>query len=87
MWNSMIFILLGILLLIMKLDGIYPVADWQWSNIAIPFLFAICWFEMVEPYLGLDVRRQQDRKRQFDAKVQRFQNKKPRRTRRGFPFR
>ena len=83
----MIFIHLGILLLIMKLDGIYHVADWQWSNIAIPFLFAICWFEMVEPYLGLDVRRQQDRKRQFDAKVQRFQNKKPRRTRRGFPFR
>ena len=83
----MIFILLGILLLIMKLGGIYPVADWQWFEIAVPFILAICWFEMVEPLLGLDVRRQQHRKQQFEVRVQRFQNKKTRRQRRGFPFR
>ena len=83
----MIFILLGSLLLTMKLVGIHPVADWQWFEIAIPFLLAMCWFEMVEPFLGLDVRRQRHRKQQFETKVKRFHNKKPRPAHRGFPFR
>ncbi|MAZ10385.1 MAG: hypothetical protein CMN90_12000 [Sutterellaceae bacterium] len=82
----MIFILLGILLLTMKLGGVHPVINWEWFSIALPFLMAICWFELFEPWLGLDVRRQQFRRRQLEARIRHFQNKKPRRQRRGFPF-
>jgi small Trp-rich protein len=82
----MIFILLGILLLTMKLGGVDPVSDWEWFSIAVPFFLAICWFEVIEPLLGLDARRQQFKKRQLEARIKSFQNKKTRHQRRGFPF-
>jgi small Trp-rich protein len=82
----MIFILLGILLLAMKLGDVHPVGNWEWIYIAFPFILAICWFELIEPLLGLDVRRQRMRRRQMDAKIRDFQNKKPQRQGRGFPF-
>lgn len=83
----MVFILLGVLLLVMKLGGIHPVAQWEWFSIAIPFVLAICWFEVIEPWFGLDVRRQQLRKRQLEARIRYHSNKKPQRSSRGFPFR
>lgn len=86
MLNSMIFIFLGIVLLSMKLAGVQPVDGWEWHFIAIPFVVAMLWFEWVEPLLGLDVKRQLDRKRQFEARVHGAQNKKPRPNDRGFPF-
>lgn len=79
----MLFVLLGVALLIMKLSGADPVADWPWVDIALPFLFAICWFELVEPRLGLDIRRQALRRRQFEARVRRFDKKTPRGSARG----
>lgn len=82
----MIFILLGVLLLTLKLGGIHPVNDWTWFSIATPFLVAIIWFEVVEPILGLDVKRQQMFKRKFEARMLELDKKKPRRARRGFPF-
>jgi small Trp-rich protein len=86
MQNNMIFILLGILLLTMKLGDVHPVGHWEWIYIAFPFILAICWFELIEPLLGLDVRRQRMRRRQMDAKIRNFENKKPQRQGRGFPF-
>jgi len=82
----MIFILLGVLLLTLKLGGVHPVSDWAWFSIAVPFLMAIVWFEVVEPLFGLDVKRQQTFKRKFEARMLELDNKKPRRSRRGFPF-
>ncbi|MCR2746044.1 TIGR04438 family Trp-rich protein [Limnobacter parvus] len=75
----MIFILLGIVLLSMKLVDIHPVAGWEWHFFAVPFIAAIVWFEFLEPMLGLDVKRQLNKKRQFEARVHGAQNKKPRR--------
>lgn len=86
MINSMIFILLGIVLLSLKLVDVDPVASWAWHFFAVPFIVAIVWFECLEPLLGLDVRRQLRKKRQFEARVHRAANKKPRRAGRGFPF-
>ena len=83
MLNNMIFILLGIILLTMKLGDVHPVGNWEWISIALPFIMAICWFELIEPLLGLDIRRQRIKKRQMDAKIREFQNKKPQREGRG----
>jgi small Trp-rich protein len=82
----MIFILLGVLLLTLKLGGVHPVSDWAWFSIAIPFLLAIVWFEVLEPLLGLDAKRQQMLKRKFEGKVAEVDKKKPRQPRRGSPF-
>lgn len=83
----MIFILLGVILLALKLSSVDPVSDWEWFSIAAPFLMAVCWFEVLEPILGLDVKRQRLRKLQFEERIRHFQNKKPRHSRQGFPFR
>ena len=79
----MIFILLGAVLLILKLSGVEPFANWEWFSIALPFLLAMGWLEFIEPLFGLDVKREQIKKTQFQAKVQGLKNKKPRRLRRG----
>ena len=79
----MIFILLGIVLLTLKLGGLQPFANWEWLAVALPFLMGVGWMEIVEPLFGLDVRREQARRRQFEAKVQGRGNKKPQRFRRG----
>lgn len=87
MSNSMIFIILGIILLCMKVGDVSPVSDWEWLVIAVPFLLAVCWCEIIEPLLGLDVRRQRIQRQQFESRVRKHQNKKPRPGGRGFPFR
>ena len=79
----MIFIFLGAVLLIMKLGGVEPFDNWDWFSIALPFLLAIGWLELIEPWFGLDVKREQLKKTQFQAKVHCVKSKKPQRYRRG----
>ncbi|HEX4855467.1 MAG TPA: hypothetical protein VFV28_01560, partial [Limnobacter sp.] len=67
----------------MKLAGIEPFGMWDWYLIAMPFLLAVCWFEVIEPLLGLDVKRQETSLRLFEQKIRALKNKKPRRGRRG----
>lgn len=47
----------GVALLVLKLLGIEPVAGISWWWIALPFLFAFLWFDLVEERLGLNKKR------------------------------
>lgn len=79
----MIFLWFGIVLLTLKLLGVQPVAEWGWLSIAVPFVCAVVWLEILEPTLGLDVKRQEAVMRNFEKRVNAFNKKKPRRTGRG----
>ncbi|MCA6217630.1 TIGR04438 family Trp-rich protein [Ideonella sp. B7] len=40
----MVFVALGVLLLVMKLAGWGPVADWAWWAVLLPFGLALAWW-------------------------------------------
>ena len=65
----MVFLLLGVVLLLLKLSGVEPFIAWEWFTIAVPFLLAVCWFEVFEPMLGLDAKREQRKQAQFAKKA------------------
>lgn len=71
----MVFLLLGVVLLLLKLSGVEPFLAWEWFTIAVPFLLAICWFELLEPILGLDARREQRKQAQFAKKAKRSEGR------------
>jgi small Trp-rich protein len=54
------FILIGLLLLLMKWFAFGPVADWSWWLVLTPFFLALLWFEVIEPFFGLDKRKVHD---------------------------
>lgn len=81
--EAMIFLLCGILLILMKLAHVEPVVSWDWFVIAIPFLIAVCWFEIVEPLLGWDAKRELNRQLALHRKIQDSNTKKPQHKGRG----
>jgi small Trp-rich protein len=48
---------LGVIILILKLLGISPVAEWSWWWVTLPFVLAFIWFELFEKRLGLDKKK------------------------------
>lgn len=54
------FVWIGVLLILLKWLGVGPVADWSWWWILAPLAAAFAWFELLEPLLGFDRRRQVD---------------------------
>jgi small Trp-rich protein len=82
----MIFILIGILLLILKLIGHHPVSDWDWFVFSVPFCLALIWFEIIEPMLGLDIKNEHLKNRQFEERKKYFEKKTPLRKNKGFFF-
>lgn len=54
------FLAIGVLLLMMKWFEIGPVGHWSWLVVLIPFGLALAWFEVVEPYFGLDRKKAHD---------------------------
>jgi small Trp-rich protein len=50
----------GVVLLLLKLIGIDPVAQWSWWWISAPFILALIWFELFEKRLGLDKKKAYD---------------------------
>jgi small Trp-rich protein len=72
----MLFLIVGIILVIMKLLHLAPVVLWEWYWIAVPFLLAVCWFEIVEPLMGLDAKRELKRQLELHNKIQETSNKK-----------
>lgn len=47
----------AVIVLILKLLGIAPVADWSWWWVSLPFVIALIWFEVFEKRLGLDKKK------------------------------
>jgi len=85
MLNNMVFILLGVVLIVMRLFGVEELVDLPWYFFGYPFFFAMVWFEVIEPFFGLNVRRQQAQQARLLKKIKDpAPNKKPRRHRRGF---
>ena len=56
----MAFMLLGILLLVLKLAGLGPVADWSWWVVLGPFALAVAWWAFADGS-GLTQRRAMDK--------------------------
>ncbi|MFN7835106.1 MAG: TIGR04438 family Trp-rich protein [Burkholderiaceae bacterium] len=65
----MLFVLIGCFLLCLKLFQVTPFAHISWWWIVLPLLFAVLWFEVIEPMFGLDVARE---KRQYERMSKRF---------------
>jgi small Trp-rich protein len=57
---SMVFLGIGVVLLLMKWLEFGPVANWSWWIVLLPFGLAWIWFEVVEPYFGLDKKKAHD---------------------------
>lgn len=56
----MVFLGIGVVLLLMKWLEFGPVANWSWWIVLLPFGLAWIWFEVVEPYFGLDKKKAHD---------------------------
>ncbi len=54
------FIVVGVILLLMKWFEFGPVGQWSWWAVLIPFGLALLWFEIIEPFFGLDKRKAHD---------------------------
>jgi small Trp-rich protein len=54
------FILIGFLLLLMKWFDFGPVGAWSWWIVLTPFFLGLLWFEVIEPFFGLDKRKVHD---------------------------
>lgn len=51
------FLAVGVVLLLMKWLEFGPVGHWSWWIVLAPFGLALLWFEVVEPYFGLDKKK------------------------------
>ena len=51
------FLAVGVVLLMMKWFEIGPVGHWSWWIVLVPFGLALAWFEVVEPFFGLDKKK------------------------------
>lgn len=51
------FLAVGVVLLLMKWFELGPVGQWSWWIVLLPFGLALIWFEVVEPYFGLDRKK------------------------------
>lgn len=56
----MVFLGIGVVLLLMKCFEVGPVGHWSWWIVLIPFGIALLWFEVIEPYFGLDKKKAHD---------------------------
>ena len=54
------FLAIGVLLLLLKWMEFGPVAHWSWWVVLAPFAIALLWFEVIEPYFGLDRKKAHD---------------------------
>jgi small Trp-rich protein len=54
---AMWFLGLGVVLLLMKFLEFGPVATWSWWVVLVPFGIALLWFEVIEPFFGLDKKK------------------------------
>ena len=54
------FLAIGVVLLLMKWFEFGPVAHWSWWLVLVPFGLALLWFEVIEPYFGLDKKKAHD---------------------------
>jgi small Trp-rich protein len=57
---AMWFLGIGVILLLMKFLEFGPVATWSWWIVLLPFGIALAWFEVVEPFFGLDKKKAHD---------------------------
>ncbi len=54
------FLAIGVVLLVMKWFDYGPVGHWAWWIVLIPLGLALLWFEVIEPYFGLDRKKAHD---------------------------
>ena len=54
------FLAVGVILLLMKWFEFGPVGHWTWWIVLLPFGVALLWFEVVEPFFGLDKKKAHD---------------------------
>jgi small Trp-rich protein len=54
---TMWFLGIGVVLLLMKFLEFGPVATWSWWIVLLPFGLALLWFEVIEPFFGLDKKK------------------------------
>jgi small Trp-rich protein len=57
---AMWFLVVGVLLLLMKWFEFGPIGHWPWWIVLAPFGLALAWFEVIEPYFGLDKKKAHD---------------------------
>ena len=67
--GPMLFVLIGCVLLSLKLFQVEPFAYISWWWIVIPLVIAVLWFEVIEPFFGLDIRRE---KKEYERMSKRF---------------
>ena len=51
------FLAIGVILLLMKWFEFGPVGHWSWWLVLLPFGVALLWFEIAEPFFGLDKKK------------------------------
>lgn len=56
----MLFVAIGVILLVLKLVGVAPVADWDWLYVLSPFGLAVAWWAYADAS-GLTKKREIDR--------------------------
>ena len=71
------FVWIGVLLIVLKWFEFGPVVGWSWWAILAPLAVAFTWFELLEPLLGMDKRKQVDDE---------YANLREARIRRQFPY-
>ncbi len=54
------FLAVGVVLLLMKWFEFGPVGQWSWWIVLLPFGLALLWFEIIEPFFGLDKKKVHD---------------------------
>lgn len=54
------FLAVGVVLLLMKWFEFGPVGHWSWWMVLLPFGLALLWFEIIEPFFGLDKKKVHD---------------------------
>ncbi len=59
----MAFVIVGVLLIVMKLTGFGPVAQWSWWLVLAPFVLAVAWWWYADSS-GLTKKREIDRMEQ-----------------------
>lgn len=51
------FVWIGALLIVLKWLEVGPLAQWSWWWVLLPLALAFAWFELIEPFFGLDRRK------------------------------
>ncbi len=73
----MVLVIIAAIILLMKVAGVGPVANWSWLWVLAPWALVLLWWEVITPMIGWD-KRTAEKKMQADEKMAQETKKKQR---------